>query len=425
MDEKILASPAAVKRSGIFYGYFILAVAFLCQFLASGIVSYCFQAFIKPLTDAFGWNRAEIAFGVTIVHGMMAITSPMVGPLASRFGSRWVLALGGLLMGGGFMLLSLMNGLTHFYLIYVLIGIGSNAAGVVPASMVVSTWFKRRRGMAVGLLGTGIGLGGFVMPYLTSTYLIPEFGWSGAYLILGLVSLVITPLAIFIVRQKPADMGLLPDGDTEPVAETKTKSKARAEGGLTLKEAMKTPAFWLAAAGFTVFSLGSSMVFQNQLPYLEDIGLSVALAALAYGIVGIGSAGGKFFFGWVCDYIPAKFSLIIGIAFQAAGTAILLFLKPDSSPGILYGYSIIYGIGIGCWLPALSMITSSTFGMAHYGAIFGIMTFLFHAAGSIGPLIAGQIYDMQGSYVMAFTMTLVCFAASIPLVLLIRRPKKE
>lgn len=435
--------PVAGKKSGIFYGYYILAVAFLCQFFSAGIVSYCFQSFIKPLTDAFSWNRAAIALGVTIVHGMMAITSPVVGPLSARWGSKWVMALGGLLMGLGFILMSMMTDLTHFYLLYVVIGLGGNAAGVVPSSMVVSTWFKRRRGTAVGLLGTGIGLGGFVMPYLTSTCFIPSFGWSRAYLFLGLISLVMTPLAILIVRQKPADMGLLPDGEVaipdsmKPVAgkaaalAKESNSKAKVHGefgpldqGYSLKAAMRTPAFWLASVGFTIFSLGSSMVFQNQLPHLEGIGLSVAVAASAYGIVGIGSAAGKFFFGWICDYIPPKYSLIIGIVFQSVGTLILLVLKPDSSLLVLYIYAVIYGIGIGCWLPALSMITSSNFGMVHYGAIFGIMTLLFHGAGAIGPLIAGMIYDAQGSYHMAFIATLICFAVSVPLVLFIRRPKK-
>lgn len=442
MSVTTIPVPVAGKKSGIFYGYYILAVAFLCQFFSAGIVSYCFQSFIKPLTDAFSWNRAEIALGVTIVHGMMAITSPVVGPLSSRWGSKWVMALGGLLMSLGFILMSMMTDLTHFYLLYVIIGLGGNAAGVVPSSMVVSTWFKKRRGMAVGMLGTGIGLGGFVMPYLTSTYFIPSFGWSQAYLILGLVSLVMTPLAIFIVRQKPADMGLLPDGDTvESIAKAsvdkaadaaKGKKAKRVHGetgpmdvGYTLKEAMRTPAFWFAGVSITIFSLGSSMVFQNQLPYLEGTGLSVAIAASAYGVVGAGSAVGKFFFGWLCDYIPAKFSFIIGIAFQAVGTFIMLTMKPDSSLLAIYGSSVLFGIGIGVWLPAISMITSSTFGMAYYGSIFGIMAFLFYIAGAIGPLIAGRIYDLQGSYNTAFIGTLICFAVSAPLILLILHPKKR
>ena len=301
-------------KKRFFYGYRILLVTFLCLFFWAGLVQYSFSLYVLPLSEEFGWGRTAIMLAATLVAGLAGLCSPLVGRLLAAYGAKTVIAAGSIIMGIGFSLLALTQNLWQFYALFSFIGIGGAAMGVVSTSAVISNWFEKRRGWAIGILGMGIGAGGIFMPFLTGALLIPSFGWRISFLISGIViALFITPLSLLIIKSRPEEIGLYPDGREPMEREGQTVPTTKtAEKSFTLRFALRTSSFWLMAVAFSLFTLTNMITFQSHAPYLQDHNFATAIVATAISIVGIGSTIAKFSFGWLCDYISAKyiFSLI-------------------------------------------------------------------------------------------------------------------
>jgi len=242
-------------------------------------------------------------------------------------------------------------------------------------------------------------------------------------MVLAVVTWVLViPLALFVVRTKPADMGLYPDGMEALETAAATEASPSAAGGLTLKIALFTPALWLIIASFALSAFGQDGVLMNQVPFLEDIGFPVAIATTALGAVAFMSAVSKFGFGWLCDQITAKYAWVISLVLQVLSIVIIMIIGPTSSLTMIWLYAIVMGLSAGAWLPAMAMMTSDIFGLASYGAIFGVVS-LFQGIGTAtGPLLAGYMYDTMGTYYWAFVILLAMCAVAIPAILLVRRP---
>lgn len=412
------------KKPRVFYGYWILAANFLFLFLHSGFGYYAFSLFVKPLEAEFGWSRGGIMLSFTIYVGIQAVASPFIGRIVDRYGATKLIAIGAVVAGLGFVLLSQTHDLWYFYVSYAIFGAGHVTSGHVPASAVVSNWFRKRRGWAIGIMGIGIGLGGLAMAPLIGVYLIPNFGWRASYLVMAVITWVITiPLALVVIKTKPADMGLYPDGVEDQEALAEAKASPSTPGGLTLKMALATSAFWLITVSFLTSGFSEVSIIQNQVPYLEDIGFPMAMVAAAFGAVGFGSAIGKFGFGWLCDWIPPKYACSIGLGFIFVAIILLMNVSPASPPALIWIYVGIMGLGLGSWLPTMSMLTSATFGLASYGAVWGLISGIHGIGTAVGPMVAGYIHDTTGTYQLAFIIALVLIAVAIFTVLTVRRPK--
>ncbi len=319
--------------------------------------------------------------------------------------------------------LYLLQSIWHFYAAFTVIGIAMAALGQVPATAMISNWFQKRRGTAIGIMSTGIGLGILVLAPLVGGYFIPNFGWRPSYLFLAAVVWILIPLALFVVRTKPAEMGLLPYGmsnELDMAAEVSSGSV----GGLNLKKAMGTAAFWLISITFFINGLSSLGIIQNQVPHLQDIGFPLVTAASTLTALGIGSAVGKFFFGWLCDRIQPKYACAISLLLLAAGTLILVNVTPETSSTVIWIYAIILGLGAGGWLPTMSMLINTNFGLSSYGVLFGMMTLVQSVGGAIGPPFAGFMFDTFGGYQTAFIILLALYAVALPAILAARRPKE-
>ncbi len=410
------------RRPRVFYGYWLVLVTFFFNFMAIGCGSFAFSLFVTPLQGAFEWGRGQIMAGFTIFFVTMGIISPVVGWFVDRYGARPVIPIGAVVMGLGFVVVSQMSQLSLFYLGYVLIGAGAAGMGQVPSSAVVSNWFKKRRGTAIGLMAAGVGAGGVLAPAVG--FIIENHGWRNAYLSMAiLIWVVVIPLGALVVRTRPSEMGLYPDGEVMPRNNMGAAAAVADEHGFTLRQAMATLPFWLIAVSFVFGQFSNMGLVQAPVPFLQDIGYPMQTAAVALGAIGIGSALGKVFFGWLCDRILPTHAWAIGQGLMAASVVILLNIHADSPTALIWAYSLLLGFGVGSWLPTLSILASSHFGLAFYGSIFGALNLAQSLGTATGPFFAGLMYDATGTYDWTFIIFAAMFAVGIPLILLVKRPK--
>jgi len=421
-----MTQAVSAKKGGLFYGWWIVLSAFMFMFVFAGFAVYAFSLFVKPLAMDMGYGRGQLMLGLTIFMLLMGFASPFVGRLVDKMGARMIMTAGGIIMGLGFVILSAQQGVWMYYLGYIVLGIGVAGFSQVPCGAVVANWFKKKRGTASGIMSAGVGAGGIIMAPLIGSYLIPNFGWRTTYFILAVATwVIIIPLAMFVMRTRPADKGLYPDGDPAPTeAEAAAARAAGPSKGLTQKEAFGTAAFWLIAIAFLTSGFPQLGILQNQVPHLTDIGFNIGLAAGALGVVGLFSAIGKFVFGWICDFIPVKWVTIIGLVFQLVGILIFISITPSTPVFMLYVYAVLFGLGVGSWLPVLIVLIGQNFGLVAFGSIMGMLTLLQTIGSATGPLVAGTMYDVTGTYRVIFIIFAVLYAIAIPCILFLRRPRQ-
>ncbi len=270
----------SVKKGTVFYGYWILGAASLICMITVLASLNSFGIFVKPLQSALGWGRTPIMAGFTVMLALLGLTSPFAGRLLDRYGARKVMTSGVLIIITGLIVLGRMTSLTHFYLGCALLGIGSTASGPVGSSYLVSHWFKRRRGMAVGILSGGMSLSGILLVPVMAVYVLPAFGWRSTYfMIAALCAAILIPLLIFVVRTKPADLGLFPDG----IEGAEGSGEAEDSGsipirGLSPRMALATSAFWFLALSL-ILNHTHLGILQSVFPHLSDLGFPIGTVA--------------------------------------------------------------------------------------------------------------------------------------------------
>jgi MFS family permease len=259
-------------------------------------------------------------------------------------------------------------------------------------------------------MSVGVGVGGLIAPALTSGVLIPLLGWRTAYLGLGIIAFVITfPIAFLVIKPNPyKQTHCLNTGEKE-----QSISTSKSESNSYRKRYIFSPLLWLIAISFLFSQFGLTGTLQNQVPHMTDAGFSPIVAASVLGMIGLFSSFGKLFFGWLCDFVQVRYAFILSLLLQASGTSILLALTPDTPIVAIWIYAFSIGIGGGTWLPIMSMYINRSFPIQHYGTLFGIVNFCFSIGVACGPLFAGFLFDIYGSYNMAFKIFLGCYVAAI------------
>jgi len=362
-----------------------------------------------------------IGFTLYIITGVIG---PLVGRIIQRYGASKVFMGGALITAAGFVLLSQVNTLSAFLLGWTIIGFGTAGTGMLPAAVVVTHWFTRRRGTAIGIMSAGLGLGGVVIGPLIGGYFIPAFGWRTALLIMAALNCVIVPLALFIKTQ-PSDVGLSSDGVTSAERTLADKVHPAPVRGMTLKEASTTLTFWLIIIVFLFSNLSNTGVFQSQFTHLQDIGFPLSVAVTALGSLSFASLVGRLGFGMLSDRIQPRYACLVGMILQLVAVIILLQIKPASPAALIWLYAIIMGLGTASFLPTMSLMVSENFGLANYGTIFGAMGVAMSIGVALGPLAGGYMFDTLGSYSRIFLIYAILYGISIPAVLAIRHPGKK
>jgi MFS transporter, OFA family, oxalate/formate antiporter len=410
------------QRSGggmIFYGWLVVFSGFLVLLAAWGC-QFSFGVFLVPLSEHFGWSRAETAgiFSLNIlVFGAGSIFS---GKLMERFGPRAVVGAGGVLMAGGLVLSAAIQSLWQLYLAYgLIIGLGTSTTWG-PLAATVPRWFVARRGLAMGIMSLGISLGIMAVPSF-SRYLITHFGWRTAFAFLGLLTGFFITGTSWLLKRDPQEKGLHPYGQSAgrvpPGKDPLPFVTERPDWKFS--EAIGSRTFWMLFAAYLLWLVGFYMVSVHLAAYGTDSGLTPAASALAVSLIGAGSIFGKVFMGFISDRIGPQRVLVLNMFLQgvsifglaASGDAAGIFLSAG-----LFGFA--YG-GIG---PQLPVVAARFFGLAALASIFGALIFAGHVGGAIGPLLGGKIFDLSRTYFWSFSLGGVAVMISLGLIFFLRPP---
>jgi MFS family permease len=393
------------------YSYVIVLVSTIIAITVEGLL-YVFGVFFEPLILEFGWGRAVTAGGFSLFGIVRLPILFFGGRLTDRFGPRVVLSACGFFLGLGYMLMSQVNALWQFYLFYgVLVGLGMGLYWV-PLMAAVLRWFDRGRALAIGVVGSGIGVGQLILPP-AATWLISAYGWRLSYLILGSICLGSVILAAQFLGKNPKEKRAPTPGGQRAV-----KIEQAEPGDFSARAAVRSRPFWLFCGMFSSWLFCLAVIQVHTVIYATGTGMSPASAAKIIAIIGIAGIGGRLILSHLADAIGLKPVLIICLALSSAA---FVWLVLAQGGWVLYFFAAIFGIAYGAFEVLHAPVMAQLFGLASFGTIFGI-AMAFSSLGSIlGPVAAGYIFDTAGSYhpvfLLCIGMSLISFgcAALLPL----------
>jgi MFS family permease len=418
-------------KKKLFYGWWIVAATNIICMFGYGTWLYSFGVFFKPMSAEFGWTRAMTsgAYALRSVEG--GVASPIVGWAVDKYGARLLVIIGAVVAGGAFVLMPLVKSLMGFYLIYgILLSAGMSAMLYLPAWTVIAKWFRRRLSLALAILSVGAGFGGIICAPLAAM-MIARFGWRSAFVVMGVfIWCIVIPLA-FVIKERPEDLGLLPDGDVpapttnavpdaggQPLAQTPAPVGA---SDYTLKEALKSSSFWFMAAAFFFQGMAHSTVTVHTVPALTDAGIAPERAAISIGLLTLVSIIGRLLFGYLGDLFSKRYLFMISYTLMGLGLLVLMNAKTMS---MVWVFLFLFGVGFGGNIPLMPAIRAEYFGRKALGKIQGFMDPVMMAAGATGPIWTGYIFDTTGSYRLAFmTIGLLTFLAAIAM--FFSRPRRR
>lgn len=387
----------------IFHGWWIVLATVVGLLLSiAPVFSFTLGVFIKPLSQEFNWSRAEISLGYALCTLMGAGAMPIVGRLVDRYGGRKVAAPSLLLFGLCLTSLYVLSDrIWHLYGICLAIGLFSSGSTPLPYSRVISLWFDRRRGLALGLSMAGVGLGTFIMPSLAQA-LVTAVGWRAAYVFLGLLVIALgVPIVGLLLKETPEMLGVGPDG--EPITHAGgAKSRVR-EPGLSGHEAWHTGTFWLLAAAFFLVAMTTNGCVVHLVPLLTDRGISAQSAAFATSLF-----GGALLFGrvWAGHLLDRFFAPYVAMSFFLAPALGLFLLWSGAAGSWAFVAAILVGMGLGAEVDMIAYFVGRYFGLLAFGEIYGYLFAVFAIGGGVGPLLMGRSFDATGSY----SLVLAAFA---------------
>jgi MFS family permease len=382
------------RRHGIFYGWgVVLTAAFGLMLGTAPIISYSFGVFFKSLSLNFHAGRAAFSLAFTLHNLVGAFSIAATGRLIDRYGARKVIVPFSVIFGFLLLCAEAVSGkLWHLYLFYLALGIVSCGTGPVPYSDVVSHWFDGRRGLALGLMMLGLGIGAVIMPPLAA-YSIVTFGWRATYAAFGAAVLILAvPLVLAFLKETPDEMGLLPDGATQVEA---MPPRAGDEDGMSWNDASRGRTFWIMFSAFTLVSISVGACLVHMAAILSDRGSTAQAASLASSLLGLALLIGRVASGYLLDRIFGPYVAAWFFGGAAVGIALLWATR---APEFAFAAAFLIGLGLGAEIDIMGYLTGRYFGLRSFGEIYGYMVASFAAAGGLGAYLMGAGFDLTGSY---------------------------
>ncbi|MCZ6538768.1 MAG: MFS transporter [Chloroflexi bacterium] len=417
-----------------FYGWWIVGAGGIVQWYTSAVFWRGFQAFIPQILSTFQWSHGATAAAISIQRSESGLITPFVGVLLDRYGPRKVMAFGVFVTGGGFIFMSLMQTLWHFYLAISLLTLGMSFGTFIVFVATVANWFIRKRARALAVLMSFSALGGLTLPLLVAS--IDHFGWRQMLFAAGVGFWMIGFPATLIMRRRPEEYGMQPDGEPEIIHEDtggdgstapaiRRTSRFR-EPAITMRQAVKLRFFWQLAI---ITSLGQLVSSTNLFHFaaLLEYGMTTALAASAAGAVAIGDLAGRAGMVFIGDKFDKRKMLTIAMLMQTVGVAGLAGINATVG-GVNLGlwplplFVVFFGLGFGSSIPLRLSILGDYFGRKSYGSIVGLTSSVNALFGAAGPALIGLIHDIEGTYRLGFTVLGSALVIAIPLTLMLESP---
>jgi MFS family permease len=348
----------------------------------ASLLVYTFGIFLKPLAEEFAWSREAVSSAFGIAAMTAAVCSPLLGFCLDRFGPRWIIVPSLTIFGSAFASLSLLTPrLWHLYAIFVILGMVANGTAQMAYARTVSSWFVRRRGVALAVVMSGGAIGAIVLPPVAQS-LIDSIGWRGASLSLGAMVLVVgLPVVLSLIRECPSGHYAL--------------AGKSGRAGATLREGLTSRVFWILVAVLFCSSIAQNGAIAHMSALLTDRGVSPSGSALAVSAMGGASLAGRLLTGWLLDrFFAARVSIAL-LAVAALGT---FLLSGAQSLAMGVAAAAMIGIGMGGEAEVTPYILSRYFGLRSFSLLFGFTWTAYACAGALGPILMGKAFDLTGSY---------------------------
>ena len=408
------------ERWPFFYGWVIVGIAFVSSGIGSGSVIWGPSVLLLPMTGELGWSRAEFFSAFLVREVIIGLAAPLIGPLYdTKYGPRVLAPVGAVLLGLSMALIRNVTELWQFVALFgVMGGIAELGGGFFISQALVPKWFVRKRGRALGISIMGVGLGALVFPTAVST-LIDAAGWRDAWMWFGVGVGSIAFVLALLLRTRPEDDGLLPDGAAAREAGRAGAPPTADERSLTRREAVRTPTFWLLLAAFSLVGLGITGFQSNWHPFLVETGFGPAEASFGIAIYGLVSGLVRPGWGVLGERYPARY--LMAACAIATAALILVFLNVRGMAALV-PVMFMAGVVMGGYLILRALLTANYFGRAHLGAVNSLFRPIVMGTGAAGPILFGALYDLEGGYTFAFLAAALAWGTAGVIVLLAKPP---
>ncbi len=382
------------------------------------------------LRREFGWTPTQLGFALTFTRVEGGLMGPIEGYLTDKVGTRRMVFIGLIILGGAFIFFGQIQNLWMFYLAYILMAVGQGLGSWIPLMTMLTKWFKRRRAMALGWSNMGSRAGALLLVPLIAWSIDPDYnrlGWRMTATILGVVMIVAAGPISRLIRNQPQDIGLLPDGD-KPVPDGAGAAAAGdaasppSEIDFSASEAIRTPAFWLIAFGHGFTSMVILAIMAHLALLMDDKGFQLQDAAFVVSVYTAVAMGFQLVGGYVGGRVPIRLALAFFTCLQALGVVVLVFA--DSLP-TFYLFAVLFGAGFGGRNPLTVSIRGDYFGTASFGKILGLSTVPMNVLLLIAAPLVGWMRDVQGTYTDGFIVMVVTNLAGAACFMLAKRPERK
>ena len=417
----------------MYYGWYIVGVGFLANTAAVFSLSSALGVFMKPLTADLGVSRGVFSLLRSGESLISAALSPLVGSLVDRYGGRWLITFGALVVGIGYLFLTQVEAFWQFLCVRWALHMGDAFMAYLVVNVAISRWFIKKRGRAIAFSSMGVGFAKIGIPIITAS-LIAWFGWRMAWAAFGVLTLVLVvgPAAVYM-RRRPEDMGLRTDGESAPSEETspsKGKSQPSTAHHPTLAEevvwsraeAVRTRTFWLIVTCLIFANVGAAGLNLHLFAYVSDTSGSEMVAASVLSTLAFTQLSFPLIWGFVAERVEVRFALFLKFSIQASG--LLLVITSASLFPLYFGF-FLYGIGISGGMVLPDLLWAHYFGRLSLGSIRGLGLLMVQSISAVGPPFFGFLFDFTGSYFLPFTLLIAALTISAILCLVMRPPTKR
>ena len=405
----------------VFYGWYIAAGGGALSLVAFGIASLGLGVLIEPMQQELGWSIAAISLGFSLRSFEQGLLAPISGVLVDRLGPRRMILSGVLLLAGGLLLFSQAHSLFVYYAASIIAALGQSLCMGVPINATMMNWFQRKRARAMGIVAAGRGAGYFIVPLFA--LLVTAAGWREALVVAALLIFVIGIVFALIVRDRPEQFGLLPDGEAAPRPDASRPATSSLVGA-SVSEALRGRIFYLLTLS-TGFAAGQSIAWTvHQVPHMTHSGFSLPEAGLIVAIYGVVQVAMRPAVGWLADLVGRHQLYIASFLLQGVGLVFFAQLSTDRL-WLLPLYYLTYATGHAIWVILFITAVADHFGPRRFGTLQGLASTLTMPFGMLGPFLAGLAFDEFGSYVLIFMIYAPLTALAAIFVILAGRPRGD